>query len=67
MGYYKQQEIAGQDYVGESTPRPRPASSHVSLAVRRRDMRQRKPQTPFVTFAIMAGMFVLGVVLGVVI
>ncbi len=65
MGYYKQQEIAGQDFT--PVPPPRRASSHVSLAVRRRDMRQRKPQTPFVTFAIMAGMFVLGVVLGVVV
>jgi hypothetical protein len=68
MGYYKQQEISEQDYVPERIPRPRPASSHVALTIRRRDIRSRKARTlgsAVVILLSMVGMFVLGVVLGV--
>jgi hypothetical protein len=66
MGYYKQQEVAGQDWT--PVPSPRPASSHVALTIRRRDIRSRKAQTfgsAVVILLSMVGMFVLGVVLGV--
>jgi hypothetical protein len=68
MGYYKQQEISEQDYVPERIPRPRPASSHVALTIRRRDIRSRKShatRTAVFTLSAMVGMFVLGVLLGV--
>jgi hypothetical protein len=50
MGYYKQQEIANQLEVSERVPRPRPASSHVSLTVRRREM--RKPARDYTAIMI---------------
>lgn len=66
MGYYKQQEIADQLEVPERVPRPRPASSHVTLQVRRREM--RKPSRDYTGLMVLGGMcvmFVLGVVIGV--
>jgi hypothetical protein len=66
MGYYKQQEIAAQTEVADRVPSPRPASSHVSLTVRRREM--RKPSRDYTNVTIIGGMtvfFGLGVVLGV--
>ena len=66
LGYYKQQEIADQLEIPERVPRPRSASSHVSLTVRRREM--RKPARDYTTatvLSVMVVMFVLGVVLGV--
>jgi len=66
MGYYKQQEIADQLEVPERVPRPRPASSHVSLTVRRREM--RKPARDYTTATVLGAMtfmFVIGIILGV--
>jgi hypothetical protein len=66
LGYYKQQEIASEVELPERVPAPRPASSHVTLQVRRREM--RKPARDYTTatvLSVMVVMFVLGVVLGV--
>ena len=64
MGYYKQQEIAGQDWT--PVPPPKPASQHVSLMIRRRD--QRQPARDYTSAYILGGfavMFVLGLTIGV--
>jgi hypothetical protein len=66
MGYYKQQAIAAEVELPERVPAPRPASSHITLQVRRREM--RKPARDYTTVTVlgaMAVMFGLGVVLGV--
>jgi hypothetical protein len=66
MGYYKQQAIAAEVEAPDRVPSPRPASSHVSLTVRRREM--RKPSRDYTNVTIIGGMclfFGLGVVLGV--
>jgi hypothetical protein len=66
MGYYKQKQIGGQVEVADRVPAPRPASSHVSLVVTRREM--RKPSRDYVNLVMlgaMFGTFVLGVVIGV--
>ncbi len=66
MGYYKQQQIASQTELPERVPAPRPASSHVSLTVRRSDMRKpARDYTGIIVFGAMALMFVMGVVIGV--
>ena len=50
MGYYKQQAISAEVEVADRVPRPRPASSHVSLTVRRREM--RKPSRDYTAVMI---------------
>jgi hypothetical protein len=66
LGYYKQQAIASEVELPERVPAPRPASSHVSLTVRRREM--RKPARDYTTATVLGAMtfmFVIGIILGV--
>jgi RecA/RadA recombinase len=66
LGYYKQQEIAQQLEVADRVPRPRPASSHVTLQIRRREMRKAsRDYTGLMVLGGMCVMFVLGVMIGV--
>jgi hypothetical protein len=66
LGYYKQQTIAAQTEVADRVPSPRPASSHVTLQVRRREMRKpSRDYTGVLVFGVMCVMFILGVVIGV--
>jgi hypothetical protein len=66
LGYYKQQAIAAEVEAPDRVPSPRPASSHVTLQIRRREM--RKPSRDYTTITVIGAMtvfFGLGVVLGV--
>jgi hypothetical protein len=66
LGYYKQQAIASEVELPERVPAPRPALSHVSLTVRRREMRKpARDYTNATVLSVMVVMFILGVVLGV--
>jgi hypothetical protein len=66
LGYYKQQAVAAEVEAPDRVRSPRPASSHVTLQISRREM--RKPARDYTTITVvgaMSAMFVLGVVLGV--
>jgi hypothetical protein len=66
MGYYKQQAVAAEVEAPDRVRSPRPASSHVTLQISRREM--RKPSRDYTTVTVLGAItlfFGLGVVLGV--
>jgi hypothetical protein len=66
MGYYKQQAVAAEVEAPDRVRSPRPASSHVTLQISRREM--RKPSRDYTNVTVIGAItlfFGLGVVLGV--
>lgn len=71
MGYYKQQEIAGQVEVGDRVPQPRHAIQHAVFFPDRRmrrlaEKRRRDWVTPTLVVMWAGIMFLMGMTLGIV-
>lgn len=72
MGYYKQEEIAGQVEVGDRVPSPRPSVTHAVFfperRLRRMAQREQRQQwvTAFTVLSFAIFMFVSGMLLGVI-
>lgn len=71
MGYYKQQEIAGQTEVGDRVPAPRRSINHAVFFPERRmrrhaERRAQRDALPWLVVMWALTMFIMGMTLGIV-